>query len=172
MDTRTVELWLRMTADALRGSDNAQRAIGTLGGGSLSPSSLEAWMKLWLAEGGQSGGGTISAAEVSEFHTMLEDSWRLLGVVPRNRYDELNKHNEELRRRLEDSERTVRRLRRALGQGGEQAEARSMLDTWENLTEQTLATQSEWARRGLQGWGAEPGDDEQDDDEQDDDKSK
>ena len=171
MDTRTVELWLRMTADALRGSDNAQRAIGTLGEGSLSPSSLEAWMKLWLPEGGQSG-GTIPAAEVSEFHTMLEDSWRLLGVVPRNRYDELNKHNEELRRRLEDSERTVRRLRRALGQGGEQAEAMSMLDTWENLTEQTLATQSEWARRGLQGWGAEPGEDEQDDDEQDDDKSK
>ena len=133
MDTRTVELWLRMTADALRGSDNAQRAFGTLGGGSQSPSSLEAWMKLWLAEGGQSGGGTISAAEVSEFHTMLEDSWRLLGVVPRNRYDELNKQYEELRRRLEDSERTVRRLRRALGQGGEQAEARSMLDTWENL---------------------------------------
>jgi hypothetical protein len=162
MDTRLVELWLRITADALRGTDDAQRAIGALGEGPLSPSSLGAWMDLWLAKGKPSGGG-ISAAEVAEFHTMLEDWWRLLGVVPRYRYDELNRHYEELRSRLEDSERTVRRLRRALGQGGAQAEARSVLDSWENLTEQTLATQSEWARHWMQGWEVEPGDDEQDD---------
>lgn len=120
-------------------------------------------MKLWFAEGGKSG-RTIPAAEVSEFHTMIESWWRLLGVVPRYRYDEVNRRCEELKSRLKDSERTVRRLRRALGQGGEQAEARSMLDTWENLTEQTLATQSEWARRWMQGWGADPGDEEQEDD--------
>jgi hypothetical protein len=51
-----------------------------------------------------------------------------------------------------------------LGQGGEQAEARSVLDTWENLTEQTLATQSEWARRWMQGWGTDPGDEQREDD--------
>ena len=163
MDTRLLEIWLRMTADALRGSDDAQRAIGALGEGPLSPSSLDAWMKLWLVDGKQSGSG-ISRAEVTEFHTMLEDWWRLLGVVPRYRYDELNRHYEELKRRLEDSERAARRLRRALGQGGEQAEARSVLDTWENLTEQTLATQSEWARRWMQGWGTDPGDEQREDD--------
>ena len=163
MDTRTVELWLRMTADALRGSSDAQRALGALGQGQVTPTSLDAWMKLWLVDGTQSGGG-VSRAEVAEFHTMLEDWWRLLGVVPRYRYDELNRHYDELKRRLEESEHAVRRLRRTLGQGGEQAEARSVLDTWENLTEQTLATQSEWARRWMQGWGADPGDEEQEDD--------
>jgi hypothetical protein len=162
-DARLVEMWLRMTADAVRGTDDAKRALGALGEGPLSPPSLEAWMKLWLAPGGQSG-STVSSSEVTEFHTMLEDWWRLLGVVPRYRYDELDKHYAELKRRLEESERTVHRLRRALGQGGEQAEAKSMLDAWETLTEQTLASQSEWTRQLLQGWGVDPGDEDQEDD--------
>lgn len=162
MDAKLTEYWLRMAADAVRGTDDAQRAIGVLGEGPLSPASLEAWMKLWLPDRDR-GAGAISAADVSEFHTMLEAWWRVLGVVPRYRYDEVVRHYEELKGRLEDSERTVRRLRRALGEGGTEAEARTILDAWETLTEQTLATQSHWTRQWLQGWGAEPGDDSQED---------
>jgi len=162
-DAKLVEYWLRMTADAVRGADGAQRAVGALGEGPLSPASLEAWMKLWLPDRGQSA-AALSAADVSEFHTMLEAWWQLLGVVPRYRYDEVSRHYEELKGRLKDSERTVRRLRRALGEGGAEAEAKTMLDTWETLTEQTLATQSQWTRQWLQGWGADPGEDEREDD--------
>jgi hypothetical protein len=162
MDARQVELWLRMTADAMRGADDAQRALGALSEGPLSPASLEAWMKLWLPQGKHSGGAGVSKTEVSDFHTMLEDWWRLLGVVPQYRYDELNKRYEELKRRLEDAEKTAARLRRALGSEGGQAEAREMLDTWENLTEQTLAAQSEWARRWFEGWTTPPGSENED----------
>lgn len=162
MDTRTVELWLRMTADALRGSDDAQRALGALGQGPMPPEALTEWMKLWRL-GGTPGGGQVSATDVSEFHTMLEDWWRVLGVVPLYRYEEMSKRCDELKRRLEDAERTVRRLRGTLGSGSEQAEAKELLDTWERMTEQTLAAQAGLTRRWLEGWGEEAGTNEQDD---------
>lgn len=155
MDARLAELWLRMTADALRGADDAQRALGALGEGQLSPDALGAWMKLWLPQPGQT--ATPSPAQVTEFHTLLEDWWRLLGVVPRYRYDELNERCAELTRRLEEAEKTVHRLRRALGSEAGPGEAEDMLEAWENLTERTLAAQSEWTRRWLDAWKTAPG---------------
>ncbi len=157
MDARQTELWLRMTADAVRGADDAQRALDELGKAPLSPASLEAWMKLWLPGGRQGEAAGISRTEVSDFHTMLESWWRMLGVVPKYRYDELRNRYEELKQRLEDSEKTVRRLRKTLGTEGGQAEASGMLDAWQEMTERTLATQAEWTERWMQGWtdGAE-----------------
>lgn len=157
MDARQTELWLRMTADAVRGADDAQRALDALGKAPLSPASLEAWMKLWLPRDEQGTATGISRTEVSDFHTMLENWWQMLGVVPRYRYDELSTRCEELKKRLEDSEKTVRRLRKTLGTEGGQAEASDMLDAWEEMTERTLATQAEWAQRWMQGWTTEPG---------------
>ncbi len=162
MDAKLTELWLRMTADAVRGADDAQRALDALGKNPMSPAGLEMWMKLWLPEARQ-GGGTVSTAQVTDFHAMLENWWRLLGVVPQYRYDDLSRRYEELKRRLEDAEKTVSRLRRVLASEGGQAEAREMLDTWENLTEQTLAAQSEWTRHWLDAWKASPGGGAEDD---------
>ena len=139
-----------MTADALRGADDAQRAVGALGQSPMTPTALEAWMKLWLPQASPAKG--LSAVEVSDFHALLENWWLLMGVVPRYRYDELERQYQELKKRLEDSEKTVRRLRRALGTEGGQAEARDMLDAWENLTQETMAAQSEWTRRWLESW--------------------
>lgn len=59
MDTRLVELWLRMTADALHGADDAQRALEALGTTPMSSRSLSAWVKLWFPEA-RFGGGHIS----------------------------------------------------------------------------------------------------------------
>ena len=157
MDARQTELWLRMTADAMRGADDAQRALDALSRAPLSPASLEAWMKLWLPRDQRSDPTGISRTEVFDFHTMLENWWQLLGVVPGYRYAELNTRYQELKERLEDSEKTVRRLQKTLGTEGGQAEARDMLDAWGEMTERTLATQAEWARRWMQGWTTEPG---------------
>lgn len=156
MDPWLAELWLRMTADALQGAEGARGALGALGQHPMSPTALEAWMKLWLPEVRQAG-GEVPTAQVADFHRLLEDWWRLLGVVPQYRYDELDRRYGELKRRLEDAERTVVRLRRALAREGGQAEAREMLDTWEDLTQQTLAAQTEWTRRWLDAWKTAPG---------------
>jgi hypothetical protein len=164
MDARLVELWLRLTADAVRGADDAQRALEALSSAPLTESSLSAWMKLWLPEA-RSDSGRVSPTDVSEFETLLESWWRLLGVVPRYRYDELQQRYDELRRRLEQAEGTMRRLRGTLSSTGHEAEAQAVLDAWEQVTRQTLDAQAEWARHWLDGWGAsdprEASDDEQ-----------
>jgi hypothetical protein len=143
-----------MTADALHGADDAQRALKALGSTPMSASSLSAWMKLWLPEA-RTRTGRISEAEVSEFGILVESWWRLLGVVPRYQYDELQRRYEELLRRLEQAEGTVQRLRGSLSSTGHEAEAQAMLDAWEGLTRQTLEAQSEWTRRWLTGRGDE-----------------
>jgi hypothetical protein len=154
MDPRLAELWLRMTADALRGGNDAQHALGALGQSQLTPAALEAWIKLWLPQAAPPSGA--AAAQVADFHALVEDWWRVLGVVPRHRYDELNERCRELTRRLEEAEKTVQRLRRALGEQ-DVAEAEDMLEAWEDLTERTLAAQSEWTRRWLDAWKTAPG---------------
>lgn len=113
-------------------------------------------MKLWLPETGR--GGSVPSAQVTDFHALLEEWWQLLGVVPRYRYDELQRRYEELRERLEEAEKTVARLRRSLASEGSHGEAREMLEAWETLTQQTLAAQSEWTRRWLEGWTTPPAD--------------
>jgi hypothetical protein len=152
MDARLMELWLRLTADALRGADDAQRALEALASTPMSASSLSAWMKLWLPEA-RSATGRVTEAEVSEFETLIESWWHLLGVVPRYRYDELQRRYDELHRRLEQADGTIRRLRGTLSSSGHEAEAQAILDGWERVTRQTLEAQSEWARRWLDGWG-------------------
>ena len=165
MDARLLELWLRMTADALRGADDAKRALEALGNTRLTESSLSEWMKLWLPET-RSGSGRVTEAEVSEFEALIESWWRLVGVVPRYRYDELLSRYDELRRRLEQAEGTIRRLRGTLSSTGHEAEAEAMLDAWERVTRETLAAQSEWTSRWLDGWDGSgpsgPTEDEQD----------
>lgn len=165
MDARLVELWLRMTADALRGADDAQRALEALSSKPLTESSLASWMRLWLPEA-RSDPGRVTAADVSEFETLIESWWRLLGVVPRYRHDELQRHYDELRQRLEQAEGTIRRLRGTLSSTGHEAEAQAMLDAWERVTRQTLEAQSEWTKRWLDGW-SESGPRESSDDEHD-----
>jgi hypothetical protein len=163
MDARLLELWLRMSADAVRGADSAQQAMGALGQSPVSPAALASWMQMWLPEAREKDPPPVSAADASTFQKMVEDWWRHLGVAPRHQYDELRTRYEELHRRVEESEATVRRLRGSLASEGGRAEAQDMLDTWERATEQTLTAQAEWARRWLQGWGATPGHERQDD---------
>jgi hypothetical protein len=159
-DARLVELWLRLTADALHGADDAQRALASLGASPMSSDSLSAWMKLWLSER-PSGSGRFAEAEVSEFGTLVESWWRLLGVVPRYEYDDLRRRHEQLLRRLEEAGATIERLRGRVSSTGHDAEAQAMLDAWERMSRDPLEAQSEWTRRFMHGWGAEERDDDQ-----------
>lgn len=86
---------------------------------------------------------------------MVENWWRLLGVVPRYEYDELRRRYEQLLRQLQEADGTIQRLKGTLFSTGHGAETQAMLDSWERLTRQTLEAQSEWTRRLMRGWGEE-----------------
>ena len=72
--------------------------------------------------------------------------WKLLGVVPHNRYEELLRRYETLRGRVEEAESGLRELRRMLEQQDRQAEARQAFDSWGGLLRRTLAAQAELLR--------------------------
>lgn len=166
MDARLVELWLRLTADAVRGADDAQRALEALGSSPMSAGSLAAWMKPWLPDERSTAAG-ISETDASEFESLVEGWWHLLGVVPRYQHDalqkrceELQRRNDALQRRVEQAESTIRRIGGDLSSMGRETDAHAALDTWESLARQTLQAQTEWTRRWLQGVGDAEGDDQ------------
>jgi len=140
MDAKVLEDWLRLTADALRGAEQARKALDALGAAPLTPEALTRWTRLWMGE------GSSPAPEPAQVQEVLEEYWKALGVVPRRQYLELLDRYEELKVRLEEAESTVKNLRALLAQRGQESQARGVLEEWEKLTRAALETQAEWAR--------------------------
>lgn len=149
MDPKLLEAWLRLTADALKGTEDARKALETLGVTPPSPEALSRWAGAWLpryAERREPPAG-------GDLQEIAEQWWKALGVVPRHRYLELLERYEELRARLEDAEKTIRNLRDLLTRRGGDAEAGgAMLDQWEETTRKVLQAQSEWTKSWAEGF--------------------
>lgn len=159
MDAKQLEAWLRLSADAVRGAEQAKEAIQLLGRGPLSPDAMAAWMQMWMPQPGGAAGVTkpVETPPVQEFQSMVEAWWAGLGVVPRSRYLEAVQRCEELRARLEEAEQTVTHLRELLAAGDYDAEATEALDTWDTITRRALEAQAEWARMFTEGTGGTGG---------------
>jgi hypothetical protein len=76
----------------------------------------------------------------------LEQIWRLLGVVPGYRYEELLQRYDVLRQRVEEAEAGLRQVRRTMDQQDRQAEAQQALDSWGALLRRTLVAQADLVR--------------------------
>jgi hypothetical protein len=153
MDAKQLEAWLRLSADAVRGAEQAREAMQLLGQGPLSPDAMAAWMRVWMPQAGGTAAAEkpVESPPVEEFQDMVEQWWTGLGVVPRSRYLEAVRRCEELRTRLEEAEQTVKHLRELLAAGGHEAEATEVLDTWDTITRKALDAQAEWARMWTEG---------------------
>lgn len=148
MEARVVEMWLRMTADAVRGADEAQKALKSLSRGPLSTEFLEEWMQAWMPAAASS--GREEAREgARELGELVEEWWKAAGVVPRYQYLEVLERYQEVKAKLEEAEQTIGQLRRLLQERGHEEEAARVLDTWERVTREALRVQEEWAR----AWG-------------------
>jgi hypothetical protein len=138
-----MELWLRLMSDAMRGAADAQEAMRSLGEMPMTPDQMAGWMVQFMP---------VAAAQISKPEMSgdwLEDTWRMMGVVPRYRYLELLERYELLRQKLEQAEKTIQKMRKATS-GGKMPEqdAQQVLDMWEGMIQETLSMQAEWMR----GW--------------------
>jgi hypothetical protein len=145
MDAKLLEMWLRLTADAVRGADDARRAMEALSQGPPSAEAFARWAEVWLPPGSMPTGGEGAPAG-EELREVAEQWWKAVGVVPLYRYTELLQHYEEVKAKLEEAERTVRALRELVREEGREAEAVAALEAWERMTKETLKMQEEWAR--------------------------
>lgn len=75
-----------------------------------------------------------------------EELFKVLGVVPRERYERLLRRYTTLRGRVEEAEANVEEVRRILEQRGREADARQALDSWGDLLRKTLAAQADLVR--------------------------
>ncbi|MBE0616523.1 MAG: hypothetical protein IH608_01165 [Proteobacteria bacterium] len=145
MDSRLVEAWLRLTADALRGTGDTRKALEALGANPLTPEGLAGWARAWMPK------EVSTAPDPGELQELIQGYWKALGVVPRQRHLELLERYEELKARLEETESTVKNLRELLGSKGREREAEGVLGEWEDLTQKALKAQAEWARTWTEG---------------------
>jgi hypothetical protein len=151
MDARLLEMWLRLTADAVRGADDARRALQALSQGPLSGDAFSRWLQQWQPGGSfGSPGEAVGAGE--ELKAIAEEWWKAMGVVPRYRYTELLEHYEQLKTKLQEAEETISRLKRLIRQEGREAEASAVLEAWEKVTQETLRMQEEWVRLWSDPW--------------------
>lgn len=142
------EHWLRLMSEAMRGAADAQEAIRALGEMPTTPDQLTRWFTRFMPMAGL---GASSAAP-DTFRDWLEDSWRMMGVVPRYRYLELLERYELLRQRLEEAEKKIQMMRTTMLSGKvPEQEAQKVLDMWEGMLQDTLKLQADWMRAWTAG---------------------
>jgi hypothetical protein len=132
-------------SDAMRGTADAQQAVRMLGEMPTTPDQMSRWMSRFMPN-------ATTSAKPEAMEDWLEDTWRMMGVVPRYRYLELLDRHEMLRSRLEKAEKDIQKLRRNMRSGNiPEQEAQKVLDLWEGMLQETLKTQSNW----LKTWAAD-----------------
>ncbi|MFN8455989.1 MAG: hypothetical protein U0401_15205 [Anaerolineae bacterium] len=137
------EHWLRLMSEAMRGAADAQEAIRSLGEMPTTPDQLTRWFTRFMPMSGLG----ATAATPDAFKDWLEDSWRMMGVVPRYRYLELLERYELLRQRLEEAEKKIQKMRTTmLIDKVPEQEAQKVLDMWEGMLQDTLKLQADWMR--------------------------
>ena len=136
MDAKLMESMFRLISDAMRGLDEAQSAVKSLGDLPARPDALLAWIRQHIPT-------AADLAESQLFGEAAEQWFKMMGFVPRARYLEALERCEELRRRLEETESATSRLRDALGPGHA---ASQLLEALLDTVEKTLDAQGEWIR--------------------------
>jgi hypothetical protein len=152
VNSQLMEVWLRLTADAVKGAEEARKALGALAEAPLSPEGLSRWAAAWLPSGKL--GGT--AADPGELRALVEEWWKALGVVPRGLFLDLLARYETLRTRLEEAEEAVKNLRELLQAKGQETEAKHALQGWEELTRKALDLQEQWFRTWMESFSPRP----------------
>jgi len=133
---KMMEAWFNLMSEAMRGSGDAQQIMKNLSSTTNVSEETLRMMARFMPPG-------MMPMQPEAMSDWLEEWWRMMGVVPRHRYLELLERYELLRSRLEESEKTSRRLQSMLGEK-RQEEAQKVLDFWGNTLEETLKSQNEW----------------------------
>ena len=157
-DPKMMSAWLRLMAEAMQGTAEAQEAVRAFADTAGKPEDAQRWLKQFMP-----GLNPTIPLDPTAYEAWLEDTWRMMGVVPRKRYLELLEKCDTLERHLAKAEKTIADLRARLDTQGQQAEStQQVMNMWGSMVEDTLKVQTEW----MQNWskpnqaGEDEGEDE------------
>lgn len=139
VDQRVMETMFRLLSDALKGVDRAQEAFTALADLPATREALVDWAKTYAPNLGD-----MTSSQV--FGEQLEDWFRVVGFVPRRRYLELLDRYDQLRGRLEETEKAAEEVKAVLDPAHA---ANRLIDTLGKTVESTLRTQSNWLKAFL-----------------------
>lgn len=134
-----MEAWLKLMADAMRGSSEAQDALKMLTGTSTTQDHLMRWMGQFMPTAMAGMGGP----QTEMFGQWLEQWWKAMGVVPRYRYLEQLERNEDLRRKLEECEKRTHSMAGVPGSEHMEETQQKMMNLWGSMLDETLKVQSQ-----------------------------
>lgn len=133
---KMMEVWFNLMTEVMKGNSDAQETVRSITGTSMRPDEMLRIMSRFMP----AGMGPLSGESLNDW---LEEYWKTMGVVPRYRYLELLERYDQLRVKLEESEKTVRTLQPMLGVASQQEEAKKVLDVWGNMLQETIKAQSD-----------------------------
>jgi hypothetical protein len=143
MNPNVMGAWFNLMAEAMQGTKESQEAFQRLSKISGDPEEMKRWLTQFMPVAAASSANLQPEA----FEEWMEESWRMMGVVPRPRYLELLEKCDTLQRKLDQAEETIQNLRARLDNKDQQEiDAQKMADTWGTMVQDTLKAQTEWMR--------------------------
>lgn len=140
METTLFELWLKQIQRASEDPEWWQWMLGTKHD---ADTSAKEWLNRWKSILT----GTGNPAEIQK----VQDDWfRMMGVVPRQRYLDLLEKCDALQRQLETTEHALKAATAAMSPESEKGSKAQMVDAWQQMATQTLALQQAWLK-GIDG---------------------
>jgi hypothetical protein len=147
---KIMETWMNLVTEAMRGNGDARETVRTITGSSMRPDELLRLMTRFMPA------GTVPF-QAEALNEWLEEYWRMMGVVPRYRYLDLLERYEQLRLRLEETEKS-RQL--PMMSAAQPEEAQKVFGLWSSMMEETMKAQQEmlkaWTPNAAEG-GSETG---------------
>ncbi len=137
---KLIEAWFSLMSEAMRGSNDAQEAFKMFSGTSMKADDMSRWMSRFMPTG-----ASANVGQPEMFGEWVEQWWRVMGVVPRQRYLDLLERHESLRLRLEECEKS-RKQHSMLDVSGQQEQAQKALNLWGTTMEDMLKMQADWMR--------------------------
>ncbi|NJP05615.1 MAG: hypothetical protein HC837_08335 [Chloroflexaceae bacterium] len=139
MQNEFMEQWFKLMNQAMMGNSDAQEAVRSMTVAPIGPDQMLRWMTRFMPSAGM-------PVKPDVLEDWLENYWKMMGVVPRHRYLDLLERHEQLRIRLEESEKTVQQLRGVLGTTGQQEQARKVMDMWGTMMQDAIRAQTDMMR--------------------------
>ena len=133
MDTTIFEFWQTMMRQAAQHPEWWQQTTKAMPEGMMPKPE---WVQQWMAAG--------ASALSPEAEQHLEDWYRMMGVVPRQRYLELLEKYDALNRKWEAAEATLRKLQENKAKDVAEETSQNLMETLKAAADSTMAMQSFW----------------------------
>ena len=143
MNPTLMGAWFNLMAEAMKGTKESQEAFQRLSKISGDPEEVSRWMTKFMP----AAAAASANLQPEAFEEWMEESWRMMGVVPRPRFLELLEKCDTLQRKLDKAEETIQKLRARLDNKDQQEiDAQNMAEIWGTMMQDALNAQTEWMR--------------------------